>query len=148
MNLCYAVDMTLSIAGVGARVRQLRESVLMNQSGLATAIAKEVGKDDFTQGSVSAIERGDRLPSVPVLAALAKVLETSTDYLLGLTDDPTSVGDMDEQVVVSVSDPETRQVLQELTSVITSQTAQEQKFVLDVVRRLVTSTRPVRIIGE
>lgn len=88
MNLCYAVNMTLSNVGVGGRVRQLRESVLMNQSGLATAIAKEVGKTDFTQGSISAIERGDRLPSVPVLVALAKILETSTDYLLGLTDDP------------------------------------------------------------
>jgi hypothetical protein len=72
--------------------------------------------------------------------ALAKVLETSTDYLLGLTDDPNPVGDMDDQVVVSVVDPEARRVLQELTSVIAGQTTQEQKFVLDVVRRLVAST--------
>lgn len=147
MKLWYIIGMTTSIIDVGARVRRLRESISMNQSGLAKAIAREIGREDFTQGSISAIERGDRLPSVPVLIALAKVLETSTDYLLGLTDNPNPVNDVDDQAI-AIMDLETRQTLQELSNIIAGLSVQDRKFVLDVVRRLVAPARPTRIIGK
>ncbi|MDL2280582.1 helix-turn-helix domain-containing protein [Selenomonadales bacterium OttesenSCG-928-I06] len=35
-------------------------------------------------------EKGDREPTVSVLISLAKLFDISTDYLLGLTDDPCS----------------------------------------------------------
>jgi len=147
MKLWYIIGMTTSIIDVGVRVRRLRESISMNQSGLAKAIAREIGREDFTQGSISAIERGDRLPSVPVLIALAKVLETSTDYLLGLTDNPNPVNDVDDQAI-AIMDLETRQTLQELSNIIAGLSVQDRKFVLDVVRRLVAPARPTRIIGK
>lgn len=45
--------------------------------------------EDLSQSYLSNLERGVKEPSVwPLLARLAKRYHTSTDYLLGLTDDP------------------------------------------------------------
>ncbi len=43
------------------------------------------------QESISMYESGVSYPSAKVLIALARYLETSTDYLLGLTDDDTPI---------------------------------------------------------
>lgn len=51
-----------------------------------------------TPGSVSQIENGIRLPSVETLYVLAKYLDTSTDYLLGLTDNAASPADIEEEL--------------------------------------------------
>lgn len=43
------------------------------------------------QEMISSYENGHSYPSAEVLIAMAKYLNTSTDYLLDLTDDPTPV---------------------------------------------------------
>ncbi|GIV73509.1 MAG: hypothetical protein KatS3mg049_2065 [Caldilinea sp.] len=40
------------------------------------------------QSHISNIEQGAKLPSVPLLVALAQMFDVSTDYLLGLSDRP------------------------------------------------------------
>lgn len=63
------------------RVSQLRRELGMNQQELAEKV-------DVSQIQVSKYERGLGYPSIDTLILLAHTLNTTTDYLLGLTDDP------------------------------------------------------------
>lgn len=65
-------------------LRIIREKRHKNQLNVALAVG-------VTQESISMYESGVSYPSVIVLIKLAKYLETSTDYLLGLTDDDTPI---------------------------------------------------------
>ena len=65
----------------GERIRSLREAMRLRQSDLAY-------RCDISVSYLSEIERGNRNPGADVLAALAEALDTSTDYLVGRTDDP------------------------------------------------------------
>lgn len=61
------------------RLRMLRERLGLTQ--------KKAAKRAYcTQQAISAYENGT-MPSVAALVALAKAYRTSTDYILGLTDD-------------------------------------------------------------
>lgn len=65
-------------------LRIIREKRHKSQLNVALAVG-------VTQESVSMYESGVGYPSSTVLIKLAKYLETSTDYLLGLTDDDTPI---------------------------------------------------------
>lgn len=65
-------------------LRIIREKRHKSQLNVALAVG-------VTQESVSMYESGVGYPSATVLIKLAKYLETSTDYLLGLTDDDTPI---------------------------------------------------------
>lgn len=54
-----------------------------------------------TQGSLSQIENGTRLPSVEMLYVLARYLNTSCDFLLGLTENALSVADIEEELAAA-----------------------------------------------
>jgi transcriptional regulator with XRE-family HTH domain len=97
------------------------------------------------QTHVSAMKRGARFPSVPVLASLANILETNTDYLLGLTDDDKPSSDLDDQVLVTVRDPEEKALFHELFELLRKKPLEEQRLILDMVR--LTVPRAPRIIG-
>lgn len=66
---------------VGSRIRAAREANGVSQGELAKAI----GHAKQTQPSLW--EAGKRLAPISELPGLAKALDTTTDYLLGLTDD-------------------------------------------------------------
>lgn len=57
-----------------------------HKSQLSVALASGV-----TQEAISMYESGVGYPSAQVLIKMSKYLETSTDYLLGLTDDDTPI---------------------------------------------------------
>lgn len=65
-------------------LRRIREKRHKNQLNVALAVG-------VTQESISMYESGIGYPSATILIKLAKYLETSTDYLLGLTDDDTPI---------------------------------------------------------
>ena len=65
-------------------LRIIREKRHKNQLNIALAVG-------VTQESISMYESGIGHPSATILIKLAKYLETSTDYLLGLTDDDTPI---------------------------------------------------------
>ncbi len=65
-------------------LRIIREKRHKNQLNIALAVG-------VTQESISMYESGIGYPSATILIKLAKYLETSTDYLLGLTDDDTPI---------------------------------------------------------
>lgn len=80
---------------VGKRIRILRQDLDLNQVELVTALEKHgiaVGRS-----YISELERSDKVPSGTVLAGLARVLGTTTDYLLLLTDDPNPPHEQEEQ---------------------------------------------------
>ena len=71
----------LYVASVGQRPRFAREAQGWSQSELARQTSP-------AQAQVSRIEAGLAVPKAPILARLAPSLSVSTDYLLGLCDDP------------------------------------------------------------
>ena len=72
-------------------LRIIREKRHKNQLNVALAVG-------VTQESISMYESGVSYPSAIVLIKLAKYLETSTDYLLGLTDDDTPIKYMNRNI--------------------------------------------------
>lgn len=65
----------------GRRIKDRRKALGLNQGDLADAIA-------VTQAAVSRYESGENNPTADVLIELAQVLKTSTDWLLGRTNNP------------------------------------------------------------
>ena len=63
------------------RVKKLRRQRNLNQTELAEALG-------LTQTTISAIESGLRTTTIEKLILLAKFFDVSTDYLLGLKDEP------------------------------------------------------------
>ncbi len=63
------------------RLRDLREDAELSQTELADALG-------IAQTTYSGYERGFREPSLEMLCRMADFFHTSTDYLLGRTDNP------------------------------------------------------------
>ena len=69
---------------VGERIRKARQAAGLLQVDLAAAMG-----DRYDSGTISRVESGKSSLRLDGLANAAKELQVSTDYLLGLTDDPT-----------------------------------------------------------
>ncbi len=137
-----------TLADLGEKIKRKRKDRGMTQSELVERLNQSRYHPDITgQSHISNIENadGDKLPSVRMLAALAEVLETNTDYLLGLTNDDKPASDLEDQVVVGVPNRATREAIQELAELMVSRPREDQEFILNVVRRLIP--KPPRIIG-
>lgn len=65
----------------GARVREAREALGLSQTQAAA-------KAGLHTSQLSSIELGHRQPRTDALARLARALEVSADWLLGLSDNP------------------------------------------------------------
>lgn len=98
----------------GKRIKRLREDAGMTQGEFVVRL-KAVGATT-TQSQLSQVERGEKGLSVEALAAVAVALDTSADYLMGLSDDATRREDQDEQVILVERDPGTRAWMQRLFS--------------------------------
>lgn len=112
----YALSMPTTYSIRGERVRRLRDDLQMQQGELAEAL-RQFGAT-MNQSHLSQVERNEKGVSVETLGALADILQTSADYLIGLTDEPMPYGDMQEQVLLVEKDPERRAMLQRLFSSI------------------------------
>jgi transcriptional regulator with XRE-family HTH domain len=71
---------------LGERIKKLRKEKKLTQQELGEKV-------NVTKVSISGYENGNRTPDTETLQKLADVLETSTDYLLGRTDEPSLVKD-------------------------------------------------------
>lgn len=67
----------------GERLQELREGKGYSRDKLAKLL-------DIGSASIERYENGKQSPSVEVIATIATFFEVSTDYLLGLSDDPRS----------------------------------------------------------
>lgn len=78
---------------IGARVRGLRARLDLSQGDLVARVRRFApdGKR-FARETLSRIENDRTQPDTWIVDALAQALDTSTDYLLGLSDDPSIPG--------------------------------------------------------
>lgn len=139
------ITMTNSVGFQVKRFRDKRERLFRSQYKFADAIKEREGIE-VGQSHISAIERGERQPSLDLLPALARVLETNTDFLLGLTDDDAPHSDLDDQVVIGIKNERERSIMQELIDEIKPLSVDEKRQLVDVIKML-SKPRP-RIIGD
>lgn len=136
--------MTDGIKIVPARVTKLRARLFKSQQKLADAWRKRFG-DAPHQTQLSGLERGTKGLSLERLSQLAELLETNTDYLLGLSDDDKPASDLDDQVVFPVRSEVERKLLNEIGNEFLKLSTDDQGLVLDLVRKL---PKGPRIIGD
>ena len=79
----------------------LRNSINMNnlkkiidEKGLS--IVKVATEANISDSTLYNYIKSERIPSVATLVELSRVLNTSTDYLLGLTDNPVKTNDIEK----------------------------------------------------
>ena len=107
IDMAHTGEADTSISKFGGRLREMRERAGMSQEELSQAIWDMLrANKKGSQSHISNIEnsKGDKMPSVQVLRALALILGTNTDYLLGLTDNWRPLGDINDEVVVTIED--------------------------------------------
>lgn len=119
---------------IGSRLYELRKKADMSQYDLVNRLA-DYGIS-VRQSHISGIENGDSKPSLDMLIGLVYSLDTNADYLLGLTDDPRSVGLMAKTVAKVVNDDAQRAILQEIVARISALPPESQQYANDLLARL------------
>lgn len=142
-------SMSLALYGsTGKRIKLLRTGRDMNQKQLQAALKEhgvEVGSSFLSQ-----LESSSKQPSLEMLIALAKVLNTTTDFLLMLTDDPSPSGSTDSQIVVDVSDRTERALIEDWLELMQDMEPERRESILRAVRLLIAppQSKPPIIIGS
>ena len=94
---------------LGDRIANLRKELDINQKELATKVG-------ITEASLSRYENNLREPKSELIVRLAKALETSTDYLLGVNDN-TKISKEDKLIIENLSVSEkTKKLLEKIYS--------------------------------
>lgn len=74
---------------IGNRIAELRANAGLNQQQMAINISDRMGRPQILSvPTISAIERGRKMPTLPIVIGIASLFGVSTDYILGLTDEP------------------------------------------------------------
>lgn len=94
--------------GFGARLRRLREDRGWSRHELAARL-------QASYSTVAKYESGLRSPDQETLTQIASILDTSADYLLGLTDNPTPPPSIDESEVIIRNYPDPPEGYEKLT---------------------------------
>lgn len=86
----------MSIEFFGDKLKSVRKSRRLTQLELSKRL-------HVSKGTVSAYEQSLSYPSIETLTKICSVLDTSADYLLGISDDlPFKMGGLTEEQVESV----------------------------------------------
>ena len=129
---------------LGQRVAKLRDDFGWNKRELADAL--RANGTPVHNSTVSRIESNDRHPSGDVLAALAKVLGTTTDYLLAVTDDPLPKEDEYFVNETGVGYDTSSTLVRSLLETVSRLSRSDQAMLLGIAERLASASQP-RIIG-
>lgn len=109
---------------VGNRIKNLREQKGEYQKETAEAISKSGEK--LSEGQLGLYEIGARKLPPNITKALAIHFNTTTDYILGRTDEPSEKNKDNEKLIITArSDVD----LSELTE-------EEQKYILDFIKMI------------
>lgn len=80
----------------GERLKAVRKSKRLTQLGLSKRL-------DVSKGTVSAYEQGLSYPSLETFVRICSILDTSADYLLGVSDNlPFKMGGLTDEQVGSI----------------------------------------------
>lgn len=133
------------LTSTGKRIRALRDGKGWNQARFVEVL--ENFGSIIGRSSMSQIENDINNPSQDLLINIAKSLNTTTDYLLLLSDDPFPPQTTDTQIVIETKGNEERKVIEEIFELIQDYPLDEQRRILDMLRFVVKEKKP-RIIGE
>ena len=129
---------------IGKRLRERRENAGLTQGQVAAY-------EGYDVNYISKLERGTNHPNVwPLLARLAERYRTTTDYLLGVTDDPSqqrAENRVQEDALLAQLPGHERAIVRALLLVLARETPAEREFTLEVIERLLLPAQP-QIIGE
>lgn len=73
---------------IGERIRALRQHLGLQQGELASRVRRYADGRAVAVETLSRIETGRNEPAAWMIRALAEAMETTSDYLLGLAEDP------------------------------------------------------------
>lgn len=126
----------------GKRIRDLYEVAGYNQRTLAKKLST-IGVD-ITNSHISGLVKNVRTPSAQVLVGLAQVLNTTTDYLLCLTDNSerpalTATGELvlnADQLVYEAADATERWLTQRMLKMWDQLTDGERTVLIDLAEAL------------
>ncbi len=86
------------------------------------------------QSYLSQLERGDKTPTGEIVAGIAKVLNTTTDYLLLMNDDPAPALSIEQQIRAQARTDKERELFEELIELIRGMPSEQQQLALDAVQ--------------
>ncbi|CAH0142401.1 helix-turn-helix transcriptional regulator [Peribacillus sp. Bi134] len=72
----------------GERLKSLRDKYRLRQLDLALLVKTEKYPNGIPKSTLAGYENGFRRPNFETLVKISEVLNTSADYLIGATDDP------------------------------------------------------------
>lgn len=96
----------------GDRIRELRKELNLTQYDLAMAVTR-LGAE-LRQSWLSQVEQGRAGLRPDALRLVAAALNTSVDYLVDATDDPTPRDSLEQQVMLLEQNEERREYLREI----------------------------------
>lgn len=133
--VCF-YDMDANLNTTGKRIKYLRETVnSWNGKTFREELKKRTG-EELTAPKLTNHEQDTSMPGYSTLVNYAKVLGTTTDYLLMITDDPTPAKKTDRIVLMEAQGEEERRILEEISSLLEEMNVGDLRFVLDIVRRI------------
>lgn len=91
------------------RLVNLRNKINKTQQEMANLLG-------ITRPAYTAYESGTRKPDYVILDKIASILETSTDYLLGRTDDPRPINEIDPSHSENNNDPKVSRFFKDFNS--------------------------------
>ena len=121
----------------GLRLRSLRQERNLRQVELAAQMEERYGVV-ISSSYLSELERSEKRPSPEVIAAIARVLDTSTDFLLALTDDPTPCYGGNTRVVFETEDALQAQVISEWVTYLLTMQPSVARMLLSSLHALTT----------
>ena len=123
----------------GKRVRILREDMGLTQEDVINRLASQGIK--MRQSYLSELERTDKTPTGDMVAGLAKVFNTTTDYLLLLNDDPSPPTPVQQQMLDLARNEKERELLEELVDLIRDIPESQQRLALEAVQIIRRASR-------
>jgi transcriptional regulator with XRE-family HTH domain len=123
----------------GKRVRILREDMGLTQDDVINRLAEQGIK--MRQSYLSELERTDKTPTGDMVAGLAKVFNTTTDYLLLLNDDPSPPTPVQQQMLDLARSEKERELLEELVDLIRDIPESQQRLALEAVQIIRRASR-------
>lgn len=82
----------VNFLSIGERIKEQRLLLNLNQDDLSQKL-------NLTQRSISFYENDERVPPADILIKLSQIFNVTTDYLLGLSDDDSSLKNLSRIVV-------------------------------------------------
>jgi transcriptional regulator with XRE-family HTH domain len=128
---------------VGKRIRILRQDMGYSQEGLTYELAN-IGVE-MGRSYISELERTGKVPSGDIIAGLAKVLGTTTDYLLLMTEDP--FPSKSAETAIHIEEDVDPKQIQRLIDEFSDLPQSDQTMLIELATKLRAAAKP-RIIGD